>query len=83
MKQLGVDPKLVADQLGHSLDVNPECLYEGFSGAEERRCRAVRGRARDVNGAQTEPRVKRVCVMLLIFLERETGLEPATSSLGI
>jgi hypothetical protein len=22
MKQLGVDPKLVADQLGHSLDVN-------------------------------------------------------------
>jgi len=38
MKQLGVDPKLVADQLGHSLDVNQR-LHKGFSGAQERRCR--------------------------------------------
>lgn len=28
MKQLGVDPKLVADQLGHTLDVNQNVYTE-------------------------------------------------------
>ena len=60
MKQLGVDPKLCRRRARAQPRRKPKRLHQSFSGAQERRCRGVRGGACDVNGAQTEHRVKRV-----------------------
>jgi integrase len=58
MKELGVDPKLVADQLGHSLDVSQNVYtrasVEHRKGAIER----LEAAPNHVNEAQTEHRVK-------------------------
>ena len=87
-----VDPKVAADQRGHGIGVALDVYTK--SSIEER---AVGGETtRGSRPHEGRPDAKEVCMMLngglwrvcfsnvanLLILERETGLEPATSSLG-
>lgn len=79
MNALGVDGKLVADQLGHTLDVNQNVYTQS----------AVATRQIAVNQFGNIAKRSSIGVLrsghgrkLLKILERETGIEPATFSLG-
>ena len=80
MKALGVDAKLVADQLGHEVDVDIN-MYT-LTSVELRQAAVNRletfvAAKQCSNGAQNRGRSQ-----VIELMEREMGLEPTTSSLG-
>ena len=81
LKELDVDPQVRAEQMGHTVDVN-ENVYTTTS--INRRKEAVNALERAVEAKWTllDSVADGVRCKLLILLERETGIEPATSSLG-
>ena len=78
MDDLGVDPQVGRSRWDIRVDVNQN-VYTGAS--FDRRLNAVNdvGRRRNVNGLKWTRALKK---SLIEKLERETGVEPATSSLG-
>ena len=83
MKALGVDGKLVADQLGHSLDVNAKRLHAVASRKQAGGVNQLeKSLLSELNRAKIEHRVEAGVRQVFEKLERETGVEPATSSLG-
>jgi integrase len=82
LKELDVDPQVRAEQMGHTVDVN-ENVYTRTS--LERRREAVNmleSPSELCEWSQLEPTCWWDACKLLKNLERETGFEPATSSLG-
>jgi integrase len=84
MNALGIDGKLVADQLGHTLDVNQN-VYTQVS--VERRKEALDRLEGMLAGHVALNGVQRSTALdgglkVIDSMERETGFEPATSSLG-
>jgi hypothetical protein len=68
MKALGVDGKLVADQLGHSLDVNQNVYTQIARRKPVGDCEPAREKpAGDVNGAQGEAGI---CKLLISWSGR-------------
>src|SRR5579883_1793583 len=82
MNELEVDPKIVAEQMGHTLDVNQN-VYTKV--ALRRRGAAVKILDEALRKSLSEPiGAKRdgKQSQAIENMERETGIEPATSSLG-
>jgi|SRR5579875_3277664 len=79
---LEVQRKLVADQLGAQPRRESERLYTVPVELRKQASTCLNERCRSLNGVQTEHRKNLVLPEPRKFLERETGIEPATSSLG-
>ncbi len=78
MGALGVEGKLVADQLGHSLDLNQNVYTQ--SAVATRQIAGTNWNLRVTAFNRSSPGLMRLQVV--DPMERETGIEPATFSLG-
>ena len=74
--------KLVANQRDHTLDVNPNVYTATLVEARKRALQRLKTGFSPLNGTQTVPTIRLNRSKLLEKMERETGIEPATSSLG-
>jgi hypothetical protein len=82
MGDLGIDGKLVADQCGHTLDVNQNVIGRLRSLADCLRCICWRKSCSSCKWSTNRARCQAGFSNSMILLERETGIEPATFSLG-